>query len=513
MRSLDTRLAAQAAAAVTVLVVDDNPDHRALIRMRLKSHGVVVKEASSGEEAIGMLDGTPLVLCDYQLPGMDGLQTLEAIRATSECSVVMLTGAGSETLVIDALRAGAADYLIKDAHFLTSLPLVVERAWRHHDLTLRAAELQRLSLLVSSAGTRNAMLGGIVQGARRLLRSDICILYLWRDDDVVEEASDGEEIREPGLLLARARSAHGQRPAPEPSPTRHLVVPMRFEDAAIGSLAFVTSVPRAYLPEEVDLAATFAAFAGIALSNLNRSELQQQLVERLQDLNDLRRDMIASLSHDLRTPLTCIIGFAGTLRERWDRLADDRRLEFVAQIHQHGYELNDRVNQLLDVAALESGRLVATPRPVNLADEINRAMRQLAPLLAEREVTVEVPSIRALADPVLLERAVSNLISNAVKFSAAGSEVTVRALARATTVRVDIIDRGVGMTTEEALRAFEPFWRSGSAVSSAARGSGVGLALVKEYLRVMGGDVTASSRPGLGSTFSMILPLDVAAPP
>jgi signal transduction histidine kinase len=499
---------------VSVLIVDDNPDHRTLIRMRLTAAGLQVREASSGEEALAMLDGVQLVLCDYQLPGMNGLQTLEAIRASSDCSVVMVTGAGSETLVVDVLRAGAADYLVKDPNFLTSLPMVIERAWRHHDLSVRAAELERLSLLVSSASDRDEMLGGIVRGARRLLRSDTAILYLERGGEIVEESRDGQPVKEPGLLLAKARAALDStgEVTVELAPTRHLVIPLRFEDLAVGSLAIVTGQPREYLPEELRLARSFAAFASIALSNLHRLELQEQLVARLQGLNDLRRDLVASVSHELRTPLTCIVGFASTLDRRWDQLDDEQRRRFVEQIEQHGGELTEQVDRLLDVAALEAGRVSAAPKPLNLSDEIGEAMTLLAPLLDGRPVDIEVPAIRVIADPTLLRRALSNLVSNAVKYSPPGTEVTVRATTSGALAKIDVIDRGVGLTAEEAVRAFEPFWRSSTAVASATRGAGVGLALVKEYLRVMGGDVSASSQPGMGSVFTMTLPLDAPLP-
>jgi signal transduction histidine kinase len=502
------------ALPVTILVVDDNPDHRTLIRMRLAAAGMDVREAATGEEALGMLDGVQLVLCDYQLPGINGLQTLEAILATSDCSVIMVTGAGSEALVAEVLRAGAADYLVKDPNFLTSLPVVIERAWRHHDLSRRAAELERLSLLVSSAGDRDEMLGGIVRGARRLLRADTCILYLLRDGELVEEASAGAAVREPGLLLARARAEHDvlDEALADPTPTRHLVIPMRFEDLAVGSLVLVTATAREYLPEEIRLARSFAAFASIALSNLHRMELQQELVERLQGLNDLRRDLVASVSHELRTPLTCIVGFAGTLGQRWERLTDEQRQTFVTQIEEHGAELTDQVNRLLDIAALESGRLAAAPRAIGLADEIDEAVGLLAPLLEGRPVTVDVPDISVVADPVLLRRALSNLVSNAVKYSPPGTEITIRASRSDRTAQIDVVDRGVGLSPEDAARAFEPFWRSQSAVSSATRGAGVGLALVKEYLRVMGGDVSAASQPGAGSVFSLSLPLDIVLP-
>lgn len=500
------------AGPVSVLVVDDNPDHRALIRMRLAGAGWHVTEAGSGEEALRLLDDVQLVLCDYQLPGMNGLETLQAIRANSDCSVIMVTGAGSESLVVDVLRAGAADYLVKDPTFLSSLPVVIERAWRHHDLALRAAELERLSLLVSSAGNRDEMLGGIVSGARRLLRADTCLLYLERSGEIVEQARDGEAVKESGLLLAKARAAlQVKEDVVELAPTRHLVVPLRFENLVVGALAIVTGAPRTYLPEELRLAGSFAAFAGIALSNLHRLELQTQLVERLQGLNDLRRDLVSSVSHELRTPLTCIVGFATTLEQRWDQLTEEQRRTFVRQIQDHGGELTEQVDRLLDVAALEAGRLSATPHPVDLADEIPAVIELLEPLLEGRPVTVEVPSLRVIADAALLRRALSNLISNAAKYSPAGTPITVRAAADGSLARIDVVDRGAGLTDEEAVRAFEPFWRSSTAVASATRGAGVGLALVKEYMRVMGGDVTATSRPGVGSVFSLTLPLDLPA--
>lgn len=506
-----TDAVAPSGSPVSVLVVDDNPDHRNLIRLRLERSGVIVREADSGEAALDHLDNVHLVLCDYKLPGMDGLETLAAIRRCSDCSVIMVTGAGSQELVVEALRLGAVDYLVKDSGFLAALPLVVDRAWRHHDLALRAAELQRLSLLVTSAGDRDTILGGIVEGARRLLRADTCALFLLRDGEPVQEAIDGAAVAEPGLLLAKARAGTDvQREAlRQPVAGRHLLIPMSSEGAALGSLALVTAAPRTYLPEEIQLAETFASFAGIALANLHRMELQQQLVDRLQGLNDLRRDLVASVSHELRTPLTCIVGFAATLDERWERLEEERRRHMVDQIQEHAGELTEQVNRLLDVAALEAGRLSASPRPVDLVEEINAAMTLLAPLLEGRPVEIDVPAMKVVADPTLLRRALSNLVSNAVKYSPAGTPITVRAAAHGRMAHVDVVDRGAGLTSEEAERAFEPFWRSASAVRSATRGAGVGLALVKEYLRVMGGDVSVRSQPGVGSVFSIALPMDL----
>jgi two-component system sensor histidine kinase KdpD len=501
-------------AATPVLVVDDNPDHRRLIGLRLGKLGLTdVREAGSGEAALEQLGGVALVLCDYQLPGMNGLETLAEIRRRSDASVIMVTGAGSETLVVEALRTGAVDYLVKDPGFLNALPLVIERAWRHHDLVLRAAELERLSILVTSAGEREELLGGIVSGARRLLHGDTCILFVERDGALVAEATDGAPVAESGLLEAKVRAGADmlEQALQDTSPTRHLVAPLHSDGTIVGSLAVVTREPRSYAQAEIRLAQTFASFAGVALARVQRTALQRELVERLQSLADLRRDLITSVSHELRTPLTCIMGFGVTLGQRWEQLSDEQRRDMVARIQDHTHELTDQVDRLLDVAALESGRLEGNPRAIDLTDEINDTVALLAPLVEGRLVEVEIPALRVIADPLLLRRAMTNLISNAVKYSPAGTPISIRATKAHGFAQLDVIDRGVGLTPEEAQRAFEPFWRAGSALRDATRGAGVGLALVREYARVMGGEAFANSRPGVGSVFSLTLPLDTSA--
>ena len=127
--------------------------------------------------------------------------------------------------------------------------------------------------------------------------------------------------------------------------------------------------------------------------------------------------------------------------------------------------------------------------------------------MTDRPVEIRVPHWPVLADAVLLRRTLMNLLSNAVKYSDHGSPVLVRAAATHGSVRVEVIDRGVGLTDEEAARAFDPFWRAAHVATTHLRGTGLGLALVKEYVRVMGGEVHVVSKPGEGSTFLFTLPV------
>ena len=497
-----------AGPAIRVLVVDDDPDHRALARRRLTDAGIDVAVAADATEALGQLAGVDLVLLDYRLPGMSGIDALAAIRDQDGPSVVMLTGMGSESVAVEAMRAGAVDYVVKDGSYLSSLPQIVERAWRTHDLTRRAGELQRVALLVTSAAEREDIFAGITEGARRLLGAEACALFVAGGDGLALEAVAGELPRDEAALRSAAAVALANRGGPMGGgDTRQLLVPLPSrEGEALGVLAVLTEHERAYVAGELELALTFASFAGLALANLQQHELEQSLVAELQEMLDLRRELVASVSHELRTPLTCISGFAGTLDRLWDSLSEEDRRRFVDRIRHHGAELTELVEGLLDFSAAEAGRLSAHVTVVDLKREIEAAVEEVAPLVAGRPLTVQCDDERVSADPTLLRRAVWNLLSNAVKYSEAGSPIGVRTLLDDRHVRVEVIDRGVGLGPTEVDHAFEPFWRARPGTSR-TRGTGIGLALVRDYVLLMGGDVGVESELGKGSTFWFTLPL------
>lgn len=497
----------------SVLIVDDDEDHRGLMARRLSDEGIGVVEAASGEQALERLAGVDLVLLDYRLPRATGLDVLQALRAhPSPPSVVMVTGMGSERVAVDVLRAGAIDYVIKDSGYLDALPSVVERAWRHHELARRARRLEDLALVVASATDRHALFREVLEGARELLGADAAGLYVEEEarglrlvatsvGETVTDVLGTREIRED---VQGARLAGGvlARPA-------RMVVsfPAENPDAA-GAIVVVGEADRVFTPPEVRLAETFAAFAGTALQNLNRLQLERALVDELQRTLDQRRDFVASISHELRTPVTCIAGFADTLVGRWDRLTDAERREFVERMRRHGLELWDLINQLLDMAAEEGGRLDVDLEEIDLAEAAASTIRELSPVIGERVIHVELPDLTVFADRRLLSRTLSNLLSNAVKYSPPDRPVTIRAQVDPDQdeVRVDVLDQGQGIDPDELTHVFEPFWRGASARALAVRGAGIGLSLVREYVRLMHGRTFVASDPGQGTTLSFTLP-------
>ena len=493
---------------VSILLVEDNPDHGHLIARRLQDTGNEVKRAGTGKEALESLENVDLVLLDYRLPDMSGLETLEAIREFDGPSVVMVTGMGSEEIAVEAMRAGAIDYVVKDSTYLAMLPEVVERAWRLHDLARRAGELQRLALLISAVEDRKTIFKEIVNGARQLLGARSCLLFTGSESDltIVEQTKDvtGDTS---ALLGAAADLLRERRTRQETDECLLVSLTQPGQDEDLGVLAMVKNEPVPFAHEELRLAETFAAFAAQALRNLRQREIEQALIRELQQTIELRRDFVNSISHELRTPLACISGFSTTLLNHWGRLDEETIKTSVEKIRHHGSDLTDLVERLLDFASLEQGQFAAEIRTVDLKSELEEALENLKPQLGGRQVSTDLSQARVKADPALLRRVLANLVSNAAKASDPGTEIAVKSSVFDHSARIEVIDAGVGLTADEQAQVFEPFWRSRHSVKSASRGAGVGLALVREYVRTMGGQMGVESSPGKGSRFFFTLKL------
>jgi signal transduction histidine kinase len=498
---------------IRLLVVDDSVDHRALIARRLAAAGMQVRTAGTAHEALHQIHEVDLVLLDYRLPDVEGLDLLRIIRDRPAApSVIMVTGAGSTEVAVGAMRAGAINYVAKESGYVETLPEVVERAWRHHDLDARATELQRLALLVTSATDRDQLFHEIMDGATRLLHAQSCALLIEDEGEIRAVTGLGPD-REELSRVTVINLVDEEEASSEPRVVEgHLFVPLPNESGEpIGMLA-LTGPSATFDEEDLELSKAFASFAGIALRKLRQFELERVLVTELQQTLDARRDFVASISHELRTPLTAISGFTQTLRLHWEGLADRQRRELIERVDGNADELRALVDELLDLARLERGRVEhLRPERLDIAVEALRVVDQLGHVLEHRDVRVEVPHLMVVADASLLRRTLGNLLSNAVKFSEVGTSIEVRARPAGEHVEVEVADHGIGLPPWEVSRVFDPFFRARSSVANAVRGTGIGLALVREYVRSMGGEVSVVSEPGTGSVFGFTLP--AASPP
>lgn len=225
--------------------------------------------------------------------------------------------------------------------------------------------------------------------------------------------------------------------------------------------------------------------------------------EEAERANRAKSEFVSRMSHELRTPMNAVLGFAQLL-ERDERLSADQR-ESVHYISSGGRHLLQLIDEVLDVARIEAGRLPLSPEPVNVCDLLEDAVALVAPLAAERQIAVTVDgddcSRHVRADRQRLKQVILNLLSNAVKYNRHAG--TIRISCRPVEgdhLRISVADTGPGIEGAHLDRLFVPFERLGADESS-VEGTGIGLALSKGLVEAMGGSIGVESRTGEGSTF------------
>ena len=237
-------------------------------------------------------------------------------------------------------------------------------------------------------------------------------------------------------------------------------------------------------------------------------------VEALRRAHQAKSDFLASMSHELRTPLNAILGFSDLMRS--EPAAEGRRNvpeEWIEHIHRAGQHLLGLINDVLDLAKVEAGRLELRPETVDVGAAVAEAAAGLRPLADKKSLRLEsdvhLPPMRL--DRGRLRQILYNLISNAIKYTPPGGEVRVSGSHSGDELRLAVVDTGVGISVEDQERVFEEFTQVGDPLTRQA-GTGLGLALTRRLVEAHGGRVELDSEVGRGSTFTVVLPASTIAP-
>ncbi|MGH2723654.1 MAG: ATP-binding protein [Actinomycetota bacterium] len=251
-----------------------------------------------------------------------------------------------------------------------------------------------------------------------------------------------------------------------------------------------------------------AALAGRALENARRFEDERRTVRRLADLDRMKSEFISTASHELRTPLTVIQGMGLTLEQQWGRLPDHVRHELLTRMNENARILHQVIDTLLDFTRIEAGRLKAHRKPVHVGELVDAVVSRLDVLLEDHSVSLQIePGLVVQGDAVLLDRVLENLLANAAKHTAPGTRVTLSTRAEDGRVVVEVADGGRGIPRHDLRYLGARFFRGGDANTRPTGGTGLGLALVREILRLHGSSLEVWSEVGRGSRFSFRLPL------
>lgn len=241
-------------------------------------------------------------------------------------------------------------------------------------------------------------------------------------------------------------------------------------------------------------------------------ELEQKVEVRtreVQALNEQKDQLLGMVAHDLRTPLTGLLGFAevaqADLEAGSDRLAEDLEV-----IHATAVEMHDLLSDLLDVSKIEAGKVEITRRTTDLAALLDEGRKRYEMWAGAKDITFrlkcgELPPVQC--DARRIQQVLNNLVSNAVKFSRKGGTITLSAKAREEAIEVSVVDTGQGIDAADLEKLFKQFEQGAAQATGGERGTGLGLAIAKKLVELHGGTIGVESKRGVGSKFTFRLPL------
>ena len=431
-----------------------------------------------------------IVLVAFLVTGVVAAQLLARARADAarararSAEVDRLSAVGAE-----ALNAGRAEEALTAIAEVMRTTLRVARCEifvpdRAHTVSVVASAgvLRSASEAVDTTGPYALRMGGtqLVEWVMGSGRS-----ALERMDGGVRVSAEGDDPEH--LLGLNSRGA------------RALLLPLRVRDRAVGVLRLVDDEPIGIDGGQMRFVVALSYYAALGVERL-RLEQEAQHAQALREADELKNALLASVSHDLRTPLTTIKAIAHDLRTEGH--------ERAATIEDEADRLNRFVADLLDLSRLNAGSFTVTPEVNAVEDLFGAALQRVSGTLRERRLHVEAdagePLLVGRFDFVHALRVVVNLLENAARFSPDGATIDLRAERLGDELRIAVADRGPGVPTGEEERIFEPFYRPPGQPDSG--GAGLGLSIARRMAVAQGGTVAYEPRPGGGSVFVLRLP-------
>jgi len=489
-----------------VLAADDDLVSRQVLRRALKSWGYDPIVASDGLEARACMlapDAPRLAVIDWEMPGLDGVdlcREIRTLRSDTAPYLLLLTGKSESADIIRGLDAGADDYVTKpfDLDVLRARISVGARV-----TGLQVSLEQRFAELAAAEQRYRELVDGVGVAVWQADAESWHLAFLNRHGDAVfgrpHEACVGPFDLWTACVVPEDRerlAAFRQRLA-----TDYMAPPFEYR--------VVTDDGRVLWLRDTVTVVNTADRATVVRGVTQDMTAQKEAEQAREAAFEMQASFVSFASHQLRTPLAGI-SWMLELAATEDGLPE-AAAETIGDAREACGRLTGLVNDLLNTARLESGRLTLSPIATDLVALVRGALDAIAPLVEKRghRVTAALPDhdVPVHADTKYFHEALLNLMSNAVKYTPDGGDIGISVEADDGIARVHIRDSGIGIAAEAQAHLFDKFYRAPNAVQLETEGTGLGLYLVKLIVTRLGGRVVCTSAEGDGSTFTVELPL------
>jgi len=534
-------------AAPRILVVDDEPYMCDVCTRTLQRGGYEVVSTSDPRVAERVLRGDQhfdLLLTDIKMPAMSGLELANIARERDPAiAIIIMTGFATMENLQQSVQRGIADFLSKPFE-LEHLRLAVDQALHKRlilqdNLRLKAIEqlLERskaLSATLELSEVANILLRVTLQQSE--FRTGFVLLMEHQSKPAtIVPASAGGELLAAGRRLAERAFEEQQTLVGHDTTVcrldgvelgQALAVPLRAQGEVNGVLLLCNDEPATSRPGVQESVTLLANHAGAALRNAALYGELGQAYQRVQELDRLKSEFISIASHELRTPLSIVLGYTMMVR---DQSTDEHR-QYLERVMDSAQRIKDIVDDMVSLRHLETGETQFAPELVVIQELIHHAIERVRAIADERRqiINVELPEqpLEFACDREKFLLILGHLLSNAVRFTADAGRITVRTALRpagpldnagrfsapahvsVTTpwVIVEVQDTGIGIAEHEQPRIFDRFYQVADSLTRDHGGTGLGLALVRELVSMLGGAVWVESTQGQGSTFGFALP-------
>ncbi|MEM8611924.1 MAG: ATP-binding protein [Cyanobacteria bacterium P01_H01_bin.105] len=518
-------------SAHSLLIVDDCPEDREVYREYLSRdpHNTYeFCEAALAEVGLELFleKQFDVVLLDFYMPDMTGLEFLGQLQKHQrkvQSPIIMLTGQGNEDLAVQAMKHGVQDYLGKQ-HLQPELlqrtvRSVIQQSHLHTALH-KTREQQRLTattaLRIRQSLDLEQILDTTVAEVQQLLECDHVAVYQCGSQQALTiKAELGGRCAKAISDLAGVSACMHRDSVDWPYASEHqeLTAPILINAMQSSQsytwgylVAHQCSKVTAWQSEEQSLLNELAVQLAIAIQQSELLSQTQIALEKAQELNHFKSQILATVSHEYRSPLSVILGASSTLERHGEHLDDSQQVRFLSMIQDKARHMTRLVDNMLVMHQCELDQARFEPTPMNILQFVADMVEEHRETTANHELICQITGKTSdfWGDQGVLRLVIDNLLSNAIKFSPDGGRIEIHLLGNDTSITLSIKDFGIGIPETEQPNLFQSFSRASNA--SHIQGIGLGLSIIKACIDLHEGTLNLESQEGRGTTISFKLP-------